>query len=150
MKLVVVRYLDDSNSTLGLLYVDGKFECYTLEDEKRDKKVMAETRIPEGDYNIKLRTEGGHHDKYTKQFPEHIGMLHVTNVPGFEWILIHIGNTEKDTAGCLLVGEDPNGMTIASSTNAYKKLYNKVAPVLKQGEKVTIKYVDIKSWIKEL
>ncbi len=151
MELKVIRYYDDGKSTLGLLYVDGKFECETLEDEKREKKIMAETRIPEGTYEIKLRTEGTHHNDYIKKFPaDHIGMLHVTNVPNFEFILIHIGNTEKDTAGCLLVGKKDDTGTITSSTDTYLKLYRKVAPVLKEGKKVTIKYIDLLTWIQKL
>jgi hypothetical protein len=110
---------------------------------------MAETRIPEGEYEIKLRTEGSHHPKYLSKFPQdHIGMLHVTNVPKFEYILIHIGNTEKDTAGCLLVGNSADVKNvIGDSTGAYIKMYKKVAPELKKGNKVTIKYIDIKEWM---
>jgi hypothetical protein len=149
MKLIVLRYSDNGKSTSGLLFIDGKFECYTLEDEYREKKVMAETRIPEGEYEIKLRTEGGHHAKYSERFPkEHIGMLHVINVPNFEYILIHIGNTEKDTAGCLLVGNTADvSNVLASSGAAYITMYKKVAKELKEGKKVTIKYIDIKEWM---
>ena len=148
MELKVVRYFDDGETTAGLLFIDGKFECDTLEDQYRDEKVMSDTRIPEGTYEIKLRTEGGHHEKYSKKFPkEHIGMLHITNVPGFQWILIHIGNTEKDTAGCLLVGKISRATnTLTDSTIAYTNLYKKVATELKEGKKVFIKYVDIKQW----
>jgi hypothetical protein len=150
MELVVLRYRDDTTATSGLLFIDGKFECYTLEDEYRATKLAAETRIPEGTYELKLRLEGTHHVDYLKKFPkEHIGMLYVTNVPGFEYILIHIGNTEKDTAGCLLVGTNPAGMTLTESTPAYLKMYKQVAPAIKSGKKVTIKYVDIKEWIKK-
>ncbi len=106
MELTVLRYASGEESTLGLLYIDKKFACYTLEDEHRDVKVMGETRIPAGRYQVKLRTEGSHHLRYQQKFPDiHKGMLHVTNVPNFQWILIHIGNDDDDTAGCLLVGD---------------------------------------------
>jgi hypothetical protein len=106
--------------------------------------VMAETRIPEGTYEVKLRTEGGHHINYSKKFPFHKGMLHVMNVPNFEYILIHIGNYEKDTAGCLLVGQNLNGnLTLSGSTDAYTNMYKKVIKALSNNEKVTITYKDI-------
>src|SRR5688500_19899161 len=98
MKLTVLRFYDNGKSTSGLLFIDGKFECYTLEDEHRDVKLKGETRIPCRQYDLGLRTEGGHHEKYSKKFPkDHVGMLHVLDVPNFQYILIHIGNTEGDT-----------------------------------------------------
>lgn len=149
MKLTVVRFQDDGETTSGLLFIDGKFECYTIEDQHRDKKVWGDTRIPGRLYKLGLRIEGSHDDKYSKKFPkDHVGMLHVLDVPGFEYILIHIGNTEADTAGCLLVG---NQITkegkLVDSTGAYLSMYKKVAPRLKKGEEVTINYLDIKQWV---
>lgn len=142
MNITVKRYKHAADFTIGKLFIDGEFECYTLEDEKREVKVMHETRIPEGKYPVVLRTFGGHHERYEKKFPEHEGMLWVTNVPGFKDILIHIGNDDDDTSGCLLVGLNPdeaNGK-IVNSTAAYLRLYNKVLPVLKAGKEVWIKY----------
>lgn len=148
MRLTVLRYSVCDNTTLGLLFIDGKFECYTLEDEPREVKVKGSTRIPSGTYEIKLRTEGGHHQRYSQKFPEfHKGMLHVQDVPNFTWILIHIGNTDDDTEGCLLVGDsavsnkDDKGR-INSSTIAYKRMYQKVAEALERGEQVDITYHD--------
>ena len=136
MKLLVERYKSTPEATLGKLSIDGVFECYTLEDEFRAVKVKAETRIPEGTYQIKLRTEGTHHLQYANKFPDiHKGMLWLQNVPGFQWILIHIGNTEKDTEGCLLVGadRDEEKMTISRSTVAYRSLYTKVVKAAQEG-----------------
>jgi hypothetical protein len=139
MKLTLVRFHDSTKATAGLLFVDGKFECYTLEDEKRDVKVMHETCIPAGTYEIKLRTEGTHHEEYKKKFPDHIGMLHLQNVPKFQFILIHIGNTDKDSSGCILVGNQVTKIpSLVDSTNAYKSLYTKVSAAFKNKEKVTI------------
>jgi hypothetical protein len=75
-----------------------------------------------------LGTEGGFHLRYSGNFPNiHRGMLHVQDVPGFEYILIHIGNTDKDTAGCLLVGEQAvtskGDMRVNMSKIAYERLY---------------------------
>jgi hypothetical protein len=145
MNITVTRYKHEKDFTIGKLFIDGQFECYTLEDEKREVKVMHETRIPEGKYNVVLRTFGGHHEKYEKKFPEHEGMLWVTNVPGFKDILIHIGNDDDDTSGCLLVGLGPDEAKgkIVNSTVAYLRLYNKVLPVLKAGKEVWIKYESV-------
>ena len=71
MKLEVLRFSSHSDSTLGLLFdvTEGrKFLCFTLEDEARDTKVMAETRIPAGTYELKLRTVGGYHERYAKKY----------------------------------------------------------------------------------
>ena len=149
MKLKVYRYSSQSRTTLGALHIDGEFECYTLEDRHRDIKVMGETRIPQGTYTIGLRTVGGHHAKYSKKFPDdHKGMLHVLDVPNFKYILIHIGNDELDTMGCLLVGDYVNNNKLQkgqlnSSTNAYRNMYKKVIEATERGEPVTIQYIDL-------
>lgn len=151
MKLTVVRFFDNGKATSGLMFIDEKFECYTLEDEYRSVKVMGETRIPEGEYVLGLRTVGTHHTNYTKKFPkDHVGMLHVLDVPNFQFILVHIGNTEVDTEGCLLVGNQiTKEGTLIDSTGAYLAMYKKVAPRIKKGETVTIKYIDIKQWLSQ-
>jgi len=148
MKIKVVRYSDDGDSTLGVLLIDGKLSAYTLEDEKRTVKKFGETRIPEGTYKIGLRKVGGFDDRYTRRFPEvHEGMLHILDVPNFEYILIHIGNTEADTAGCLLVADAPSAVSarkqsISSSTGTYLEVYTTILAAIKNGEEVTIEYVD--------
>lgn len=152
MKLEVQRFSSQTNSTLGMLFdvtEKPKFLCYTLEDESRDVKIKGITRIPSGTYKVTLRKEGGFHQRYTKKFGSdfHKGMLWVRNVPNFEYILIHIGNTDSNTAGCLLVGDTQqqnitqNGY-IGSSTDAYKRIYPQIADVLVNGGEVYITYVD--------
>ena len=142
MQLELLRFDSRRDYTKGLLFIDGEFECYTLEDEYRTNKVYGETRIPDGTYNIKLRTEGTRHIRYSKRFPRvHKGMLHLQDVPNFKWILIHIGNTDKDTAGCLLVGSrfrDKDSGILEYSTKAYLDLYPQVAEALSKGEEVNI------------
>ena len=142
MDLQLIRYNSASDYTDGLLFIDGKFECYTLEDEYRTDKVYGETRIPDGTYFIELRTEGGFHNRYLKKFGSefHKGMLWVKDVPNFEYILIHIGNTDEDTAGCILVGStaDKDKNFIGASGAAYKDLYPKVANALLEKEGVTL------------
>jgi hypothetical protein len=152
MKLEVIRFSSESDSTSGLLFnVTDKreFLAYTLEDEYRDEKKYGETRIPAGSYKMDLRKVGGYNAKYDKRFPDiHRGMLHVTGVPNFEYILIHCGNTDEHTAGCLLVGDsqENNQITkngfIGKSTQAYKRIYPSIAEALECGEDVVITYID--------
>ena len=152
MKLEVLRFSSGADSTSGLLFdvTRGReFLCYTLEDQYQTQKVMQETRIPAGEYEIKFRKEGGFHKRYAERYPDiHRGMLHVTNVPNFKWILIHVGNTDEHTAGCLLLGDTQennqiktNGF-IGKSSQAYVRVYDKIANALDMGEKVTITYYD--------
>lgn len=138
MELTVQRIENNGKATTGRLYINGAFQCCTLEDEPREVKVMAETRIPAGRYEIKLRTFGGHHTKYSEKFGFHKGMLWLQDVPNFKDILIHIGNTEKDTAGCLLVGKVVNNFTLLQSTIAYEELYKKVIAAFDKCEEVFI------------
>jgi len=136
MELDVVRYSHGKISTLGLFLIEEKFACYTLEDAFHVVKIPGETRIPNGRYPVKLRTVGGHHNRYSQKFPDiHKGMLHVINVPNYQYILIHIGNDDDDTEGCLLVGD--KSMTnitsegrIESSTIAYKRIYPPIAAAI--------------------
>lgn len=143
MKILVKRYKYDTDFTLSDIYIDGVRECKGIEDEKREIKVMHETCIPSGTYSISLRTFGGHHEKYSKKFPDfHKGMLWVKDVPEFKDILIHIGNTDEDTSGCLLLNSKVNDKTGigTGSTIAYTKFYKKVLPELLAGNPVTITY----------
>ena len=79
----------------------------------------------------------------------HRGMLHIQAVPGFEWILIHQGNFDTNTSGCLLLGNSQQDLDVSdkgfvgASANAYKKMYPKVRDALLNGEKVTIEYSKI-------
>lgn len=152
MKLQVTRYVSSVESTLGLLHDvtqrrAKKFLAYTLEDEYRTVKVFGETRIPAGTYEVTLRTTGGHHARYAKKFAAiHDGMLWLQDVPNFKYILIHIGNTDDDTAGCLLVGSAPKHGAyedrLVNSTQAYRRVYLHVVEALNKGERVDIEYVD--------
>jgi hypothetical protein len=153
MKLEVIRFNKGIDATNGMLFDvtgDRKFLCYTLEDESREEKVWGETCIPNGTYNIRFRTEGGYHNKYSGRFENiHKGMLEVCDVPNFQYILIHCGNTDEDTAGCLLVGDTQEnnstktGGFIGKSTQAYQRIYPLIAKALDQGETVSIAYRDL-------
>lgn len=151
MKLEVVRYSSQSDSTLGMLFdvTEGrKFLCFTLEDEARETKIKGETRIPAGIYELKLRKEGGYHQRYTKKYGKmHKGMIHVQDVPGFTYILWHTGNTDEHTMGCLLFGDTAQQNIskagfIGASTDAYKRVYPAIASALEAGDEVRVKYTD--------
>ena len=152
MKLDVIRLQFGSDATNGILLIDGVFECFTLEDQVRDgEKVMSETAIQLGEYEVKFRTVGGYDARYQKKYGTtwHKGMLELQDVPNFKYILIHTGNTDEHTAGCLLVGETQQDLDrgkdgfVGGSGDAYKKMYPKVRDALLNGEKVTIKYSNI-------
>jgi hypothetical protein len=156
MKLKVIRFSSQSDCTNGLLFEDSDigllFMGYTLEDEHRALKVKGETRIPCGTYNIKFRDEGGFHEKYSKRFPGiHKGMLEVCDVPNFKYILIHCGNDDSHSSGCLLVGDSQENNVIikdgwiGKSSNAYKRIYTDIARKLVLGQDVTIEYIDFDS-----
>lgn len=153
MILELLRISSQEDSTNGVLFLidnegNKRFLCYTLEDEHRERKVKGETRIPAGEYGITLRTVGGFHIRYSNRFPDiHKGMLWLRDVPNFEFILIHCGNNDEHTAGCILVGEtqnsnidEPNGM-IGRSRAAYKAIYPELAEAAEENN-LKIRIID--------
>ena len=150
MIIDLIRTQFGSDATNGMIFLDGVFECFSLEDEYREQKIRGETCIPEGSYEVVLRKEGGFHQRYSSRYSFHKGMLWVKSVPNFEWILFHLGNTDENTAGCILVGDTQQDLDVSkdgfigSSGNAYKKFYPKVAEVLENGEEVTLNVSKIK------
>ena len=110
MKLKLVRIAKRENYTIGKLYVEGEYFCDTLEDRVRDltveKKIPGETAIPAGQYDLIVSMS----PRFKRELPR------LLNVPYFEGILIHRGNTEKDTSGCILVGENKAVGKVLNST----------------------------------
>ena len=122
MRLLLERIHSSKTDTLGILFVDGKFYCYTVEDEYREVKVMDETRIPQGTYWIALT----YSNRFDRTMPE------IKDVPGFTGIRIHSGNTEKDTSGCLLVGfiaqvNHTGSSSVGNSRVAFEDLFAKLS-----------------------
>jgi hypothetical protein len=130
---------------LSDVLLDGDYFCHGLEDQPQPEgvKVMHETRIPAGTYRIGLRNEGGMTKKYAARYDFHRGMLHILDVPNFQWVYIHTGNTDDHTSGCLLVGytENETTMTIGRSRAAYTDLYMKVVDAAADGE-LEIEFLD--------
>lgn len=147
------RYKGDKYA-IGSLYVDGKYVCDTIEDKDRGLssdmpsnkinriKVPGETAIPCGKYKIDMNTVSTRFrsrawaKKYNGIVPRLIG------VPCFGGVLIHVGNTEKESLGCPLVGENKvKGQVINSTTTFYKLMDNYLIPARQRGEEIWIEIV---------
>ena len=115
MDIVVTRQPTANGCTIGTMTIDGAFECYTLEDVVRPhgEKVYGQTAIPAGRYQIKLTM--------SNRFKIVLPLLE--NVPNFEGVRIHPGNTAADTDGCILVGQTKTSNSIGSSRVAFDKLF---------------------------
>ncbi len=144
MELLLKREHDNPDWTLGKLFVDGVFKHFTCEDELRAVKVRGETRIPAGRYEIKFRKViSGKTTSYRNRFTWFTWHLELQNVPGFQYVYMHIGNSDNDTDGCILVGNSWNVSTgqIGNSAIAFGDFYPKVAGVLNSGGSVWITIV---------
>ena len=139
------RFYSNGESTVGELLIktgitDAVHLCYVLEDEVRKTKVMHETCIPEGTYRVGIHPNaaGRFVTAYKKRWDWHRGVMELKNVPGFTDVLIHTGNRDDHTSGCLLVG---NGLTVTEdestvngSRGAYAVLYQKLIDSAENGE----------------
>ncbi len=142
MNIFQRRLFQTAEETISILYLDGKFVCWILEDQYRAVKVKGDTRIPAGKYKLELRKEGGQHKRYKKKFSQtHRGMIHLLDVPNFKYIHFHIGNDDGDTAGCLLCGtyphpkpSDHSRYDVLNSTLAYKINYPRIAGAIELGD----------------
>ena len=151
MNLILQRFSDNRDSTLGLLFKKTDtvvFMSYTIEDEFRADKVSKETRIPAGFYELKWRKQDTPLTlKYRKRFNWFKYHIEVTNVPNFTGVYIHIGNTDDDSAGCILVGDNADnnrlgGGSISNSTQAYTRIYSEIGSVLDNNGKVFLEIRD--------
>ena len=156
MKLTVVRTQFGTDATNGMLFINNIFECYTVEDQYQAVKVMHETCIPEGTYDIEFRKVGGFHERYDKRYKNaHYGMLHLQDVPNFTYILLHAGNSSDDSSGCILTTTTQTDLDSAKagfggqSQLAYKRMYDKVAKVLLQNKPVEIEITTIDNLFKQ-
>ena len=138
-KLKLKRIAKQKDYTIGKLYINGVYFCDTLEDvdrgltadmpldELKRIKVCGRTAIPIGRYQITLGIQSPKFSKY-KQYDFCKGYLpRLLNVPAYEGVLIHIGNTHADTDGCILVGKNKQKGKVLESTKTFKELYNILA-----------------------
>lgn len=149
MKLKLHRIALKETYTVGRLYVDGKYICDTIEDKVRDlnkngrfdngeKKVYGETAIPYGTYPVTLKVQsqkfkGKSQYKFCDAY-----IPRLLNVNSFDGVLIHIGNTAKDSLGCILVGRNTIVGRVTDSTETFKNLYHILRAASDRGEKITI------------
>lgn len=127
MKLYLLRKYKGTDYTIGQLFVDGEYFCDTLEDVVRESKIKHETAIPSGTYKVELTFSA----KFKKILPILI------NVPNFEGIRIHAGNSKSDTSGCILVGENKVKGKVINSLKTMEVLMWKLS-----GEKdITIQII---------
>lgn len=138
MDLVVKRFLKTSKSTIGKLYVDGTFECYTLEDTDRNLsslmtleqikeiKIYGNTAIPRGKYALAVQQSPSNGKRY----------FYLQNVKGYTGVRIEWGNTQMDTLGCILVGTTYTTDKVNNSVVAYNTLVKKMNAT--RGHTITI------------
>lgn len=165
MEIKVVRDVLTENSTTGKLFVNGVFECFTLEDKVRtgdEKRIKGATAIPYGKYKVTLRKDGTVWGWMQKALPniglQENGIPWIANLEGEKYekwidkegvlpeqfVLIHDGNYATDTEGCLLVGTERGTDIIkpGTSSQAFAKFYPKLVDAIKnKKESVTIEYV---------
>lgn len=152
MELLVKRTFKGDTYTIGNFYINGKFFCNTIEDKDRGlastmtleeikrKKIHGQTAIPTGTYKITLNIVSSRFNgsSFFRAFANGGKLPRLLNVKGFDGVLIHTGNTEKDTDGCIVVGENKVKGKVINSKNTFRRLYPILAKANKDGEDITI------------
>ena len=128
MNLFLQRIAQTPEYTIGRLYIDEKFFCHTLEDAVREEKIAGKTAIPEGTYQVIVNRSS----KFKRDLPL------LLDVPDFEGIRIHRGNTAKDTSGCILVGINSKKGMVLESTKYEVELTNILKKAQQNGDTITI------------
>lgn len=151
MELFLKRIALKDTYTIGKLYVNGTYFCDTIEDKVRDLnkdgdlndvgegKIPSLTAIPYGKYEITLKVKSPKYSLRTNYNWCNGYLPRLINVPHFEGILIHAGNTSKDSAGCILVGENKVKGQVINSMVTLKRLYSCLKEVVDRNEKIWIK-----------
>lgn len=150
MKLILKRIFKGPQYTVGKLSIDGIFECDVLEDTDRGlnssmslsdiktKKVYGETAIPTGTYKVNMNTVSPKFKSRAWAIPYGGILPRLENVPGYEGVLIHVGNKVEDTLGCLLVGENKVKGQVINSSLTFSRLMNKLTQAHRKNEEITI------------
>jgi len=144
-RLALQRLRHDDHATQGELMLDGERICYTLENRpplEPGIKEPGRSRIPAGTWPLSLRYEGGFHQRYTRRWAWHEAMVEI-KLPGWQYVLFHVGNYHTDTAGCVLVGSSPGehatkGLAVWSSGNAYARVYPALLACAEAGGSLTV------------
>ena len=138
MKILLKRIAKRANYTIGKLYLDGKYFADTLEDTDRGltynmplkeieaKKIYGKTAIPTGVYRIDMNTVSPKFKDRSWARPWGGKIPRLVNVPGFDGVLIHTGNTDRDTLGCILVGQNSIVGKVVNSVDTFNKLMSKL------------------------
>lgn len=118
MKIEVKRHFKGPQYTIGRLFINGVYECDTLEDTVRPDgvKIAGQTAIPAGTYPVRIT--------WSPRFKKMLPML--DNVPNFTGVRIHTGNTAQDTEGCILVGYNRVKGRVCDSRAAFRRLFAKL------------------------
>lgn len=148
MKILLDRFFKGPKYTVGHLYIDGKYFCDTIEDvdrglldsmslsEIKAKKIPSKTAIPRGTYKITLDVVSPKYSKRDYYIKVCKGKVpRILNVKGFEGILLHTGNTEEDSAGCIILGENKVKGKVINSKVTFEKFYKEL---LKDKDNITI------------
>lgn len=151
MRLEIERRWKKETYTIGRLYVDGVYFCNTLEDKSRglkqtdstffikQRKVYGETAIPTGTYKVAMNVTSPKYAAVAWYWQLCRGkMPRLLDVPGFEGILIHPGNTALDTLGCILVGKNTKVGQLTESKAVFKALYKEMQKAVDEGEDILI------------
>lgn len=150
MKLTLKRTFKGPQYTIGKLYVNGVYECDTLEDTDRglyqtqslleiqSKKVYGETAIPTGVYKLNMNTVSPKFKDRSWAIPYKGILPRLENVKGFEGVLIHVGNKPQDTLGCILVGENKVKGQVINSTASFNKLMKLLLQANIDGEDIEL------------
>jgi hypothetical protein len=140
MKLTLHRFNCGQRATLGELFVDKEFTCFTIEDQDRQletggEKIPRETCIPRGSYPVVVTWS----NRFKRELPL------VKDVPGFDGIRIHPGNTHDDTEGCILVGSSwfntADGPAVNNSRATFGTLFERLEAAYARGEAISLEVI---------
>lgn len=129
MKFELKRIAKKEDYTIGRLYANGEYVCDTLEDAVRDVKIQGKTAIQSGEYKVIMT--------YSQRFKRIMPLL--LDVPNFEGVRIHSGNTANDTEGCILCGRNTKVGMVTSSRTMTARVYAIIGEALNMKQEVTIK-----------
>ena len=153
MELTLKRITLRSEYTIGKLYVDGEYVCDTIEDTVRDLdkdgkfangevKIPGKTAIPYGRYEITMKVKSPKYSNFSKYSwaKKYDGYLpRLLNVPHFDGVLIHVGNSALDSEACVLVGENKVVGKVINSVNTFRRLMDEyLVPAKKRNENIVI------------